>query len=71
MKKNIVIGVALGVVLALTGCGTTTTPEMESHPIQSQGNGVFVKVVTLPDDTTVDCVILRTKAVTCDWERRS
>ena len=68
--KKIMAGLALAVVIVLTGCSANVPSGTANEPTY-EGDGVYVKVVQLPDDTTVDCVAYFGRAITCDWENRS
>lgn len=68
MKKLVklaVIGVALGLMLGLSGCNIGVIDD------SGYNNGrLTVKTVFMPDGTTVDCVYQYDSGVDCDWATR-
>lgn len=75
MKKLVALSAGLALV-ALTGCGAAIPPEQHGMTPEERDDvrALRVVVVQMPDDTSVDCVIINQVnrgGVSCDWERRS
>lgn len=64
MKKILVAGGLALCAVGLVGCGEPT-----DGPRQTEGR-LYVEVVTLPDDSTVDCVWRGRGGISCDWDTR-
>lgn len=77
MRKLVTVVLSIVAAFALAGCmGAAIPPEQQGMTPEERDlvESLKVQVVQLPDDTSVDCVVLdgvRKGGISCDWERRS
>lgn len=74
--KSIIVAAIIGVLLGLTGCGTSGTTAPKETPSDAQSMGTYhaqragADWVQLPDGTEVLCVFAGYPGgVSCDWDR--